>query len=136
MARGPDGEREAHLPATVTARSPRRGEIWSVYAPGRTAEPHQPRPALVVSEDVRNRLSDDVIVVPIFSEGASGPTHVALPPSTGGLRRASVAFCEEITTIARDFLARGPLGAPVPPDVLARVGRAVRRALGEVLPEE
>ena len=49
-----------------------------VYIPGQPDDPHQPRPALVISEDVRNRLTDDVIVVPIFSTGRLGcrqPRH-------------------------------------------------------------
>src|SRR5690349_9407338 len=93
---------------------PRCGEIWAVYLPGQPYDPHQPRPALVVSNNARNRWSDDVIVVPIFSRGRSGSTHVPLKAGIGGLRHDSVAFCEEITTIHRDFLVDGPFGPPVP----------------------
>ena len=114
---------------------PRRGEIWSVYTPGQPYDPHQPRPALVVSEDVHNRRGDDVIVVPIFSAGRLGPTRVSVPAGVGGLRHDSVLFCEELTTVHRDFLVRGPFGGRVPESLLERVLRAVRRALGEVLPE-
>ena len=115
--------------------APRRGELWSVYTPGQPVDPHQPRPALIISADVRNRLSDDVIVIPIFSAGRLGPTRVALRAGTGGIRHDSILFCDEITTIHRDFLARGPLGPAVPDSVLRQVVRAVRRALGEVVPE-
>ena len=52
----------------------------------------------------------------------------------GGIRHDSVLFCEEITTIDVRFLTSGPFGARVPARVLERVLRAVRRALGEVLP--
>ncbi len=89
---------------------------------------------LIVSENVRNRLRDDVIVVPIFSRGRPGPTRVALPRGMGGIGHASMLFCEEITTIDVDFLGRGPLGPPVAENVLREITRAVRRALGEVLP--
>ena len=115
--------------------SPRRGEIWSVHLPGQPDDPHQPRPALVISEDIRNSVTDDVIVVPIFSRGRLGPTRVALPAGTGGVPHDSVLFTEEITTIDRQFLARGPLGTPVPASLLDEVVRAVRRALGDVVPE-
>lgn len=115
--------------------TPRRAEIWFVYVPGQPDDPHQPRPALVVSDDVRNRLSDDLIVVPAFSAGRLGPTRVALPAGMGGVAHDSILFCEEITTIDRDFLARGPLGPPVPEEIMRQVLRAVRRALGEVIPE-
>ena len=70
---------------------------------------------------------------PIYSEGALGPTRVALGVGVGGLRRDSVLFCEEITTLDRDFFGRGPWGAAVGTDVLESVVRAVRRALGEVV---
>ena len=101
--------------------------------PGQPDDPHQPRPALVLSEDVRNQLADDVIVVPIFSRGRLGPTRVFAPEGTGGLPHDSIIFADEITTIDHDFLARGPLGPLVPEDLLAQVLLAVRRALGEVV---
>jgi len=115
--------------------APRRSQIWFGYTPGQPDDPHQPRPLLVISEDVRNRIADDVIVIPIFSRGRSGPTRVPLRAGQGGLQHDSVLFCEEISTIQDGFLGRGPLGPSVPEGVLQQVIRAVRRALGEVLPE-
>ena len=106
-----------------------------MHLPGQPDDPHQPRPALVVSADVRNRIADDVMVVPIFSNGADGPTHVRLARGSGGIKKNSVLFCEELTTLDRDFLTRGPWGAPVASDVFGAVLRAVRRALGETVPE-
>jgi len=119
----------------VFAQPPRRGEIWFVETPGQPFDPHQPRPGLVVSSNARNRNADDVIVVPIFSEGILGPTHVSVVKGVGGIPRDSVAFCEEITTIHHDFVSHGPLGPPVSSDLLAKVVRAVRRALGETVLE-
>lgn len=116
-------------------RWPRRGEIWSVRTPGRPDDPHQPRPALIVSSDVRNRLLPHAIVIPIYSAGASAPTRLELSAGSGGLRRDSVLFCEEISTIDREFFERGPWGAKVTDEVMAGVIRAVRRALGDVVPE-
>jgi len=104
-----------------------------VFNPGQPDDPHQPRPALVVSENVRNRLRDDVIVIPVFSAGKTGPTRVSLPAGAGGLRRRGLLFCEEITTIDRDFLDRGPLGPQLSGQLLDMVVRAVRRALGDVI---
>lgn len=136
MAAHPSRRRATHLPASVAMdRPPRRGEIWSVFTPGQPRDPHQPRPALIISDDVRNRIADDLIVIPIFSEASVGPTHVGLVRGSGGIRRESVLFCEEVTTIHRDFLARGPWGARVEQDLLRRVVRAVRRALGDVVLE-
>jgi mRNA interferase MazF len=90
---------------------------------------------LVVSSNVRNRLRDHVAVIPVYSEGALGPTHLGLPTGSGGIRHDSVLFCEEITTLDRGFLRRGPLGASVGDQILDATIRAVRRALGEVVLE-
>jgi mRNA-degrading endonuclease toxin of MazEF toxin-antitoxin module len=119
----------------VLNRPPQRGELWYAYTPGQPDDPHQPRPVLVVSTDARNRNADDAIVVPIFSAGTLGPTRIRLDAGTGGLEHASVLFCEEITTLDHDFFADGPLGPRVGVEVLERVIRCVRRALGEVVPE-
>lgn len=112
----------------------RQGEIWMVMIPGQPHDPHQPRPALVVSENIRNRHTDDVIVVPLFSRGRLGPTRVPLSAGAGGIPHTSVLFCEELTTLDRSFLERGPLGPLVSDAILDHVRRAVRRALGEVVP--
>ena len=118
----------------TSPKSPRRGEFWTVYTPGQPDDPHQARPVLIMSEDVRNRLRDDVIVVPAFSGGRLGPTRVPVPAKSGGLFHDSVLFCEEVTTIDKEFLLRGPLGPRVEPGTVAAVVRAIRRAIGEVVP--
>ena len=110
--------------------SVRRGEIWYAYTPGQPDDHHQPRPVLIVSEDVRNRLTDDIIVVPAFSSGRPGPTRVSVPAGLGGMPRDSVLFCEEVTTIDRDFLREGPLGPPLSDPLLQRVVEALLRAVG------
>lgn len=110
--------------------TPRRGEIWYAYTPGQPDDPHQPRPALVISEDIRNRRTDDVIVVPIFSGGRLGPTRVAVAAGVGGLSHSSVFFCEELATIDRDFLRDGPLGSSVPAALPERVVAAILIAVG------
>ena len=110
---------------------PLRGEIWSVYTPGQPGDPHQPRPALVISADARNQAEDDVIVVPIFSRGEVGPTRVPIRGGLGGLRHDSLLFCEEVTTVDVGFLEEGPLGGRVPDSLLRRVVRAVRIAIAD-----
>jgi mRNA-degrading endonuclease toxin of MazEF toxin-antitoxin module len=80
-------------------------------------------------------MTDDITVIPIFARGAEGPTHVALAEGQGGLKKSSVLFCEEITTIDRSFVRRGPWGSPVDDSVLRAALRGVRRAIGESVPE-
>jgi mRNA interferase MazF len=121
-------------PAAGDAVYPRRGEIWSVELPNQPADPHTPRPALVVSIDVRNRLGGDVLVVPLSTHMRPLPTRVLIPAGAGGHHRDSIAKCEQITTLDKRFLVRGPFGGRVSATLLDQVVRAVRRALGEVLP--
>jgi mRNA interferase MazF len=113
---------------------PRRGEIWSVELPNQPADLQTPRPALVVSMDVRNRLAGDVLIVPLSTQLRPLPTHVLIPAGAGGQHRDSMAKCEHITTLDKRFLVRGPFGGPVSDPLLAQVVRAIRRAIGEVIP--
>lgn len=113
---------------------PRRGEVWSVELPNQPSDPHTPRPVLVLSTDVRNRLAGDVLVVPLSSHLRPLPTHVLIPAGIGGQARESMAKCEQITTLDKRFLVRGPFGGRLPEVLLDQVVRALRRAVGEVLP--
>jgi mRNA interferase MazF len=113
---------------------PRRGEIWSVELPNQPTDPHTPRPALVLSIDVRNNLAGDVLVVPLSTRLRPLPTHVLIPAGAGGQRHDSMAKCEQITTLDKRFLVRGPYGARVPAALLDQVVRAVRRATGDAIP--
>ena len=56
---------------------PKKGEIYLVTLPGHP-EDSKARPALVVSLDVRNRLANDIIVIPISTKTRMSPTHVEL----------------------------------------------------------
>jgi mRNA-degrading endonuclease toxin of MazEF toxin-antitoxin module len=106
-----------------------------IETPHRPDDPHQPRPALIVSEDTRNRRRDSVIVVPIFSSGALGPTRVPVRAGSNGLPHDSILFGEEVAALDKMFLVDGPLGDTVSLSLLGRVNRAIRRALGEVVSE-
>ncbi len=76
-----------------------------------------------------------MIVVPLFTNGRIGPTHVALDARVGGVEHASVLFCEELMTLDHDFLVDGPLGPRVSEYLLDQAVRSVRRALGEIVLE-
>lgn len=111
----------------------RRGEIWWANTPIQPDDPHQPRPVLIIPEEVRNNSPwvDDVLVVPIFSGRRSGLTRVVLPAGTGGIRHDSTVYGEEIACLDVDFLQGGPLGGRVPGEILREVVIAIRRAVGE-----
>lgn len=112
---------------------PRRGEIYLVKLPGHPDDP-KARPALVVSMDVRNRLANDVIVIPLSTTLRPAPTHVELPARQGGLKETSMAKCEQITTLDKSFLLRGPFAGNISPSLIREVETAIQRAIGIVTP--
>lgn len=108
---------------------PRRGEIYLVTLPGHPEDP-KARPALIVSMDVRNRLANDVIVVPLSTTLRAAPTHVKLPAGEGGLRETSMAKCEQVTTLDKSLLIRGPFAEAISAALLREVEKAIQRAIG------
>ncbi len=111
---------------------PRIGEIYLVRLPGQPKDT-KPRPALIVSLDVRNRLANDVVVVPISTTLRTSPTHVELPVGEGGLDQTSMAKCEQITTLDKSFLSRGPFSGTISPIKMTEVERAIQRSIGIVI---
>ena len=108
--------------------NPLRGCLYWVVIP---AEPGQKRrPALVISVGARNRLADDVLVIPASTTLRVAPTHVRLRKGTAGLRENSVLKCEQITTLPKQLLSESALGGPVSPVLLEEVERGVLRAIG------
>jgi mRNA-degrading endonuclease toxin of MazEF toxin-antitoxin module len=113
---------------TQTVSYPRRAHLYWVKIPD---EPRgKRRPALVVSPDSRNRLANDVIVVPVSSALRDAPTHVRLRVREGGLGRHSVAKCEQITTLRRDRLLPAPLGGSLSTTRMTQVEKAILCAIG------
>jgi mRNA interferase MazF len=108
---------------------PRRGEIYLVKLPGHPSDTKD-RPALVVSLDVRNRLANDVMVVPISATLRPAPTHVELPAGEGGLKEASMGKCEQLTTLDKSFLIRGPFAGTISSSLMQEIEKAILRAIG------
>jgi mRNA interferase MazF len=111
---------------------PRRGEIYLVKLPGHPSD-KKDRPALIVSLDVRNRLANDVIVVPLSTTLRPAPTHVELAAGEGGLNETSMAKCEQVTTLDKSFLIRGPFAGTISPSLMQEVEKAIERAFGIVI---
>ena len=111
---------------------PKRGEIYLVRLPGQPADKKM-RPALIVSLNVRNRLANDVIVVPISTALRPAPTHVEISKGEGGLDRTSVGKCEQITTLDKSFLIRGPFSETISPAKMSEVEKAIQKAIGIIL---
>ncbi len=112
---------------------PRRGEIYLVRLPGHPTDP-KARPALVVSMDVRNRLANDVIVVPLSTTLRPAPTHVELSAGEGGLNQVSMAKCEQVTTLDKSFLLRGPFEGTISATKMRQIEKGVQGAIGIPIP--
>ena len=110
----------------------RRGEVyWAELEPRSGSEQRGRRPVVVVSHDGFNSVPAwrSVVVVPLStSTSRSGPTAIAIPTRTGGLGKASVALCHQVTTLDRAKLARR-IGLLSPAD-LERLGAGLKAALG------
>ena len=118
--------------STAEAGYPRRGEIYlTALDPTVGHEIRKTRPALVIQNDVSNRLTGITIVAPITSTVRIplNPVHVLLTagPRTG-LAVTSVAVFNQIRAMDRVRLIR-KLGL-VDRETLDRVDEALRMSLG------
>ena len=108
---------------------PKRGEIFLVRLPNQPQDTKE-RPAVVISMDIRNKLAGDVIVIPLSTNLRPAPTHVLLNQGESGLRYPSMAKCEQVTTLNKSLLVRGPFGGGISPEHLRDLERAIMRAVG------
>ena len=103
----------------------RRGDIFYVgggYATG--SEQHAGRPAIVVSNDKNNEHSSTVEMVYLTTRPKRDmPTHVQI----SSLSRASIAICEQITTVAIERI--GNYHGRVTPEEMAALEKAMRVSL-------
>ncbi len=98
-------------------RAIRRGEVWlACLDPIVGREIAKTRPVLVVSNDVGNRLSGTVTVVPITSQRLEKiyPFEALLPRGEGGLPKDSKAKADQIRTLDASRLVQrlGAVGQP------------------------
>lgn len=100
----------------------RRGEIWWVdFEPSIGGEIRKVRPAIIVSNDVANRVMNRIQVVPLTSlVSRAGPAE-ALVATAQGPRRC---MADQVTTLSKRRL-RDRIGAVLASDV-----DAVEHAIG------
>ena len=110
---------------------PKRGEIYLVNLPSKPKDIKN-RPALVVSLDIRNKLANDIIVVPLSTTLRPAPTHVLLQEGEGGLSKASLAKCEQVTTMDKSLLIRGPFAGKINDEKMKEIEKAIMIALGVI----
>ena len=111
---------------------PKRGEIYLTNLdPTVGREIQKTRPALIIQNDIANRLSAVTIVAPITStvRFPLNPVHVLLVPGAAtGLSVVSVAVFNQIRAVDRIRLAKRV--GTVDDETLARVDEAIKISLG------
>lgn len=108
----------------------RRGEIYFAdLDPVMGSEQGGVRPVLIIQNDLGNRFSPTVIVLPLTASENKAPlrTHVPVRPPHGGIRKPSLVLCEQVRTLEKKRL-RTRLGM-LPPHVLSQVSRAFALAV-------
>src|SRR3990167_5655057 len=110
---------------------PKRGEIYLVNLPSKPKDIKN-RPALVVSLDIRNELASDILVVPLSTNLRPSPTHVLLQEGEGGLLKKSMAKCEQITTIDKSLLFKGPFANRISEERMKEIEKAITIAIGGI----
>ncbi len=99
-----------------------RGDVFLVRLdPVLGSEIGKTRPAVVVQNDLANRSSQTVTIIPISSSSMERvfPFQVRIPVGEGGLTQESKAHCEQIRTVSRSRL-------------IQRLGELSRERLNEV----
>ncbi|MBM4394957.1 MAG: type II toxin-antitoxin system PemK/MazF family toxin [Deltaproteobacteria bacterium] len=111
----------------------RRGSVVLVRLdPVVGSEQGKTRPCVVVQNDVANRVSRTVTVVPVvgFADKiASYPVCVPVDAGEAGLRKRSIVNCAHVRTVDASRLVLPPLGDVASPRMRA-VDRAIRIHLG------
>ena len=111
----------------------KRGEIYRAnLAPRSGSEQTGMRPVIILSHNAFNETQAwrSIIVIPVSSsptQARRGPTVVALPAGTAGLKNDSSAICHQVTTLDRAKLEEC-LGM-LPADILILVEKALLAAL-------
>ncbi len=86
------------------------------------------RPVIIVSNNVSNRYSNLVNIVPLTSNLKEGVTHVTI--TAPGLREVSTALCEQVMTVNKNTLS-DKLGEIKTSDLL-KIHKAITMQLGDM----
>ena len=112
-------------------RQPKRGEIYFLdFSPSKGREIKGPHPALVIQNDVGNRVSGLTIVAAITSnlKVAELPIGILITPEESGLHHKSAIHLGQIYTIDKERLQN--LVGTLSKDKMSEVNKAVEISLG------
>ena len=85
---------------------PHIGDVYMVQFDGSGSVQRGFRPAVVISNDIGNRHSPNVVVLPLTTslKKVNQPTHVILQAESCGLRYDSMVLCENPQSISKSSL--------------------------------
>jgi mRNA interferase MazF len=112
-------------------KQPGRGEIYFLdFSPSKGREMKGPHPALVIQNDVGNKVSNLTIVAAITSnlKVADLPVGVLITPAESGLPHKSVVHLGQIYTIDKERLQN--LSGMLSERKMLEVDRAIEISLG------
>ena len=115
----------------------KRGDIYFAdLDPVIGSEQGGKRPVLIIQNDLGNRFSPTVIILPLTSQQGKRPlaTHVPLSPPQGGIRKPSVILCEQVRTLEKSRLLW--LMGHLKTEKMALVERALQAAVGAAKEED
>ncbi len=106
----------------------RRGEVyWVNMDPTVGAEIKKSRPALVVSNNINNRHSPLVTILPITSNVTKAyPFEVVVNQGWGGLKQRSVIKANQIRTIDKKRISGVSLGSVMNSEIMQQVDEAIK----------
>ena len=109
---------------------PKRGEIHIVNLdPTIGAEIKKTRPEVVISNDINNKFSATITVLPVTDKGKrTYPFEVNLPVEQTGLKKESKVKCQQIRTVDKRRLVKifGTVGL----DILQKIEQGLMIHLG------
>lgn len=109
---------------TQNARVPKIGDVYMAMFDGDDSEQTGLRPALIFQNNVGNRHSPNVIVLPLTSKVKKKylPTHVVVPATGTGLDRTSMVLCENPMCISKNKL--GAYCTTLPNEYMGKIAEA------------
>jgi len=60
--------------------------------------------------------------------------HIELSVGEGGLKQVSMVKCEQVTTLDKSFLLRGPFAGTISAEKMHEIEKGVQRAIGILVP--
>lgn len=120
------------MKSTVHGQFPRIGEVYIVEFDGVGSVQRKKRPAVVFQNNVGNKFSPNVIVLPITSaqKKKGQPTHVLMEAKDSGLCKDSMILCENPQCVSKEQL--GDYLTVLPDKYMKQIAAASMLATGAI----